>query len=138
MKWKFIRQFLGFGDIWECSKCGTINMNFRWYCGNCGKIFDENNMPKPRACGRRSTPTSKRNWCFSASRRQSDEIPEFFWKVLKTRFEKMPGNLRITIGNLTLTKDEILECLEKKNETGKLLAKIELEYLRLITKQSFH
>lgn len=42
MKWKFIKQFLGFGDIWECSKCGTINMNFRWFCGNCGKFYDEN------------------------------------------------------------------------------------------------
>jgi len=29
------------GEMWVCSRCGTTNMHYRWFCGNCGKIIDE-------------------------------------------------------------------------------------------------
>jgi len=40
-KMRLLKQILGFGDIWECWRCKTINMNGRWRCGSCGKIIDE-------------------------------------------------------------------------------------------------
>lgn len=67
----------------------------------------------------------------------NEEIPEFFWNVLKARFGKMPENLKIVIGGFgSLTKNEILECLEKRDEIGILLAKMELEYLRLFKQEA--
>ncbi len=64
------------------------------------------------------------------------EIPEEFWEILKERFKRMPENLRLVIGGYgNLDKKTILEHLEKRDEIGDLLARIELNYLRLFKQE---
>ncbi|MGC8812451.1 MAG: hypothetical protein ACP5O8_02585 [Candidatus Aenigmatarchaeota archaeon] len=65
------------------------------------------------------------------------EIPEVFWKIVKARFERMPSNLTLVIGGFgSLKKEEILQHLEKKDEIGELLVKMEMEYLKLFKQEA--
>jgi hypothetical protein len=65
-----------------------------------------------------------------------DEIPEIFWELVKARFEKMPSNLRLVIGGVgSLKKEEILKHIEKKDEIGELLVRMEMEYLKLLKEE---
>ena len=59
------------------------------------------------------------------------KIPEEFWDVVFARFKKMPSNLKLVIGVGSLSKKEILEHLSKRDEVGKLIVKMQLEYLKL-------
>ncbi len=65
---------------------------------------------------------------------KKEEIPETFWRIAKARFEKMPSHLRLIIGANSLTKEEILNEIEKRSEVGKLLVKMQLEYLKFLKK----
>ena len=63
----------------------------------------------------------------------NDKIPESFWSVVKARFKLMPDNLRIVIGGYgSLTKKDILKHLEKRDEIGRLLVKMQMEYLKVL------
>ncbi|MCC5994106.1 MAG: hypothetical protein LM587_00720 [Candidatus Aenigmarchaeota archaeon] len=65
-----------------------------------------------------------------------EEIPEIFWELVKARFERMPPNLRLVIGGVgSLKKEEILNHIEKKDEIGELLGRMEIEYLKLIKEE---
>ena len=58
------------------------------------------------------------------------------WGVVKSRFEQMPENMRIAIGGShTLTKDDIIRHIENKDETGELLVKMQMNYLKLFKKE---
>ena len=58
------------------------------------------------------------------------------WGVVKSRFEQMPENMRISIGGFqTLTKDDIIRHIENKDETGELLVKMQMNYLKLFKKE---
>ncbi|MGC9058929.1 MAG: hypothetical protein ACP5H3_00770 [Candidatus Aenigmatarchaeota archaeon] len=68
---------------------------------------------------------------------KDEEIPEVFWKIAKARFEKMPSHLRLFIGGIgSLTKEKILDEIEKRSEIGKLLVKMQLEYLKLFKEEA--
>jgi hypothetical protein len=67
----------------------------------------------------------------------SDKIPESFWSIVKARFKLMPDNLRIVIGGYgSLTKKDILKHLEKKDEIGKLLVRMQIEYLKILKEEA--
>ena len=40
----WVKYLLGFGHIWECSRCGTINREGRWFCGLCGKKIENEDV----------------------------------------------------------------------------------------------
>jgi hypothetical protein len=37
---KWIKQLFGFGEIWICYQCDTVNMYGRVHCGLCGKVIE--------------------------------------------------------------------------------------------------
>ena len=64
-------------------------------------------------------------------------IPAEFWAVLIERYKRMPSNTRVVIGKLgALGKEEIMEHLEKKDEIGSLVARIELNYLKTFKEEA--
>jgi hypothetical protein len=65
-----------------------------------------------------------------------EEIPEIFWELVKARFERMPSNLRLVIGGGSLKKEEILKHIEKRDEVGEFLVRMEMEYLKLIKEEA--
>jgi hypothetical protein len=66
-----------------------------------------------------------------------EEIPEIFWELVKARFERMPPNLRLVIGGIgSLKREEILKHIEKRDEVGELLVRMEMEYLKLIKEEA--
>jgi hypothetical protein len=66
-----------------------------------------------------------------------DDIPEIFWEIIKARFERMPSNLKLVIGGFgALKKEEILQHLEKRDEIGRLLVKMQIEYLKLFKEEA--
>ena len=66
-----------------------------------------------------------------------DKIPESFWSVVEARFKLMPDNLRIVIGGYgSLSKKEILKHLRKRDEIGKLLVKMQIEYLKILKEEA--
>lgn len=52
------------------------------------------------------------------------------WAIVTERVHAMPAHLRMSIGGTSLTKEELLEHLKKRDEIGALLVKIHLNYLR--------
>ncbi len=67
----------------------------------------------------------------------TDKIPESFWDVLKARYKEMPKDGVILIGaGEELTKAKALEEIEKRSEVGELLARIELNYVRLFKEEA--
>ena len=66
-----------------------------------------------------------------------EEIPEIFWELVKARFERMPPNLRLVIGGIgSLKREEILKHIEKRDEVGEFLVRMEMEYLKLIKEEA--
>jgi hypothetical protein len=66
-----------------------------------------------------------------------EEIPEIFWELVKAKFERMPPNLRLVIGGIgSLKKEEILKHIEKRDEVGEFLVRMEIEYLKLIKEEA--
>ena len=66
-----------------------------------------------------------------------NEISNDYWIVVKSRFEQMPENMKISIGGFeTLTKEDIIEHIEKKDQIGQLLVKMQMNYLRLFKKEA--
>jgi hypothetical protein len=53
------------------------------------------------------------------------------------RFERMPPHLKLVIGGIgALSKEDILNHLRKKDEIGKLLVKMQIEYLKLLAEEA--
>ena len=49
----------------------------------------------------------------------------------------MPSNLKLAIDDFgALEKEEILQHLEKRDEVGKLLVRMQIEYLKFIIKEA--
>jgi len=51
-------------------------------------------------------------------------------KLVIARLKTMPSNLRISIGNSVYSKEELIEKVEKEDEIGKLIVKVQLNYLK--------
>jgi hypothetical protein len=65
-----------------------------------------------------------------------EDVPEIFWEIVKARFERMPRNLKLVIDGFgVLKKEEILQHLGKRDEVGKLLVRMQIEYLKTFKKE---
>lgn len=65
------------------------------------------------------------------------KISDELWEIVKARFEKMPANLRLVISGCgSLTKKKIIEHLEKRDEIGKLLVRMQMEYLKMFKEEA--
>jgi len=51
-------------------------------------------------------------------------------KLVIARLKTMPSNLRISIGNSVYSKEELIEKVEKEDEIGKLIVRMQLNYLK--------
>jgi len=54
------------------------------------------------------------------------------WELVKVRVEQMPSHMKISIGNKNYNKDDIINHVEKRDEVGKLISEIELNYLKAL------
>lgn len=58
-------------------------------------------------------------------------IKEDDWKLVKARIEAMPTNMKLSIGSIgTLTKQQMMESLEKKDEAGRIIVEMQINYLK--------
>jgi phosphoribosylaminoimidazole (AIR) synthetase len=53
------------------------------------------------------------------------------WELVTARIEAMPSNLKLAMGGIgPLSKQEMVEHLNKKDEIGKKIVAMQLNYLR--------
>ena len=53
------------------------------------------------------------------------------WELAKARIGALPSNIRISVGGVGgLTREDLLTHIEKQDDLGKLLASIQLNYVR--------
>lgn len=58
-------------------------------------------------------------------------ITEEEWKLVKARIEAMPHNMRLSIGSFgTFNKEQIIEKIEKRDEVGRIVVEMQLNYIR--------
>ena len=65
-----------------------------------------------------------------------EEFTEEEWKIVKLRVLSMPANMQIFIGGSSFKKDELVQHVENRDDVGKLLLKIQLNYLRSFKKEA--
>ncbi len=65
-----------------------------------------------------------------------EEFTEDEWKIVKLRVLSMPANMKIFIGGSSFKKDELIQHVEDRDDVGKLLVKIHLNYLRSFKKEA--
>jgi len=59
------------------------------------------------------------------------EITEEDWEVVKHRIESMPAHIRLAVGGKeSLSKDDLLDHIEKRDSTGKRIVIMQMNYLR--------
>ncbi|MCD6247313.1 MAG: hypothetical protein J7J87_02665 [Candidatus Diapherotrites archaeon] len=51
-------------------------------------------------------------------------------KLVLLRLETMPANLKVSLGSREFSRDELIEEVKKETELGKIIMKMQLEYLR--------
>ena len=62
-------------------------------------------------------------------------VSEDIKKLVITRLQAMPPNLKLSIGKYgTFTKEELIERVQKEDEVGKLIIEMQLKYLRSFKK----
>jgi hypothetical protein len=54
------------------------------------------------------------------------------WELVKARIEDMPSHMKISIGNAEYDKEDIIEHVEKRDDIGKLILEVELNYLKAL------
>ncbi len=54
------------------------------------------------------------------------------WNLVKSRIEKMPSHIKLSIGSGSYTKEDLIDHLEKKDEIGELIVEVELTYLKAL------
>jgi len=66
-----------------------------------------------------------------------EKIPEEMWEIVLARFERMPPNLKLVIGGYgALSKEEVIEHIKKRDEIGRFLVKMQLEYFKLFKEEA--
>ena len=58
------------------------------------------------------------------------EITEEMWGIVEARIEEMPPNIKMSIGNASYSKADLLKSVKARNEVGELVAMMEIKYLR--------
>jgi hypothetical protein len=61
-----------------------------------------------------------------------DETKEQLKQLVLERINVMPDTLRVAIGSLELTKQEVAEHVRAEDEVGKQMIEMELEFLRAL------
>mgnify|MGYP000005724600 CR=1 FL=1 len=62
-------------------------------------------------------------------------VSEDIKKLVITRLQSMPPNLKLSVGRYgTFTKEELIERVQKEDEVGKLIIEMQLKYLRSFKK----
>ena len=65
------------------------------------------------------------------------KIPDELWEIVLARYERMPSHLKLVIGGYgALTKKEILEHIKKRDEIGKFLVKMQVEYFKIFKEEA--
>jgi hypothetical protein len=54
------------------------------------------------------------------------------WDLVKSRIEQMPSHIKLSIGNASYAKDDLIKHIEKKDEIGQLILEVELTYLKAL------
>lgn len=57
---------------------------------------------------------------------------EDMWDIVKARIEKMPPHMKISIGNKDYDKNSIIKHVENRDEVGKLILEMEMNYLKAL------
>lgn len=70
--------------------------------------------------------TSKKSIKTSIDKQLQEDIK----KLVVARIKSSSDELRISLGSTEYTKEEMLKSIEKGNEVGKEIIKIQMEYLR--------
>ena len=64
-----------------------------------------------------------------------DQIPEQAWDLVYQRYLRAPENLKIAIPGVgVLDKNAILEHIRRRDEIGRRIVLMELQYLQFLTK----
>lgn len=64
------------------------------------------------------------------------ELIEEDWEIAKIRVKSMPSHIRLAIGGYgQLSKDEIIEHLEQRDEIGKRIVEMQINYLKFFKKE---
>ena len=63
-------------------------------------------------------------------------ISEEDWETVKHRVESMPSHLKLAIGgNRSLSRDDILQHLENRDEVGRRIVAMQMNYLKFFKKE---
>ena len=64
------------------------------------------------------------------------KITEDDWEVVKHRIEAMPSHIKLAIGGSeSLSKDDLLFHVKKRDSIGKRVVQMQLNYLRFFKKE---
>lgn len=62
---------------------------------------------------------------------------QYIWDLIRARIEKMPPNLKVSIGGAgEFDKNKLLEEIDNKSEIGELLVKIYFNYIKSFKKEA--
>jgi len=63
-------------------------------------------------------------------------ITEEDWKIIEDRLDTMPEELQLGILEQSFTKRELIEQVKRRTEIGEAYAKMQLEFIKWLAKQS--
>lgn len=74
-----------------------------------------------------------------AEKKDENKINEEIKKIVIARLEVFPSDKKISIGSIgELTKEEMIENVEKETDIGKKIAEVQLNYLRTLKEGIFY
>lgn len=60
-----------------------------------------------------------------------ENLLEEQWKIVRARISSMSPHLRLSIGGMgTMTKEELIQHIDGKDDVGRILLKVHMNYLR--------
>ena len=65
------------------------------------------------------------------------ERSDWKWELVTKRVERMPSHIKIAIGSIgALSKDDILMHLQKKDDIGKRIVAMQMNYLKFLKSEA--
>lgn len=66
-----------------------------------------------------------------------EKLLEDQWKIVRARVSSMSPNLRLSIGGMgTMNKEELVEHIDNRDEVGRILLKVHMNYLKSFKKEA--
>jgi len=66
----------------------------------------------------------------------TNKLTEEDWEIVKHRVETMPAYLKLAMGKYgQLSKDEMIRHIDNRDEIGRRIVEIQLNYLRFFKKE---